>query len=71
MGTALLVVGLFFTATFLTGRGAFLGGAGMTVVTHLMGLAGFALAPLAALTGALLLLERLPWGRTLGVVLLL
>jgi DNA segregation ATPase FtsK/SpoIIIE, S-DNA-T family len=71
VGTALLVVGLFFTATFLTGRGAFLGGAGMTAATHLMGLAGFALAPLAALAGALLLLERLPWGRTLGVVLLL
>ncbi len=71
VATTLLVVGLFFTATFLTGRGAFLGGAGMTVVTHLMGLAGFALAPLAALTGALLLLERLPWGRTSGVVLLL
>ena len=71
VGTTLLVVGLFFTATFLTGRGAFLGGAGMTAATHLMGLAGFALAPLATLAGALLLLERLPWGRTLGVVLLL
>ncbi len=59
------------TAAFLTGRGAFLGEAGLAGATRLLGLAGFALPPLAALAGLLVLLGRLPWGRTLGAVLLL
>ncbi len=71
VGAVLLVAGLFFTAAFLTGRGAFLGEAGISGATHLAGLAGLAFAPLAMLAGLLLLLDRLPWGRTVGVALLL
>jgi S-DNA-T family DNA segregation ATPase FtsK/SpoIIIE len=68
----LLVAGLFFTAAFLTGRGAFLGEAGFAALTHLLGPVGLALAPLAALAGVLLLLiGSLPWLRTLGATLLL
>jgi DNA segregation ATPase FtsK/SpoIIIE, S-DNA-T family len=67
----LLIVGLFFSAAFLSGRGAFLGEAGLVAATHLMGVAGFALAPLATVCGLLLLLGRLPGRATLGVVLLL
>jgi S-DNA-T family DNA segregation ATPase FtsK/SpoIIIE len=71
IGVFLLVVGLFFTAAFFTGRGALLGEAGLAGATRLLGLAGFALPPLAALAGLLMLLGRLPWGRTLGAALLL
>ena len=71
VGALLLVAGLFFTAAFLTGRGAFLGEAGFTALTHLLGPAGLALAPLAALAGILLLIGDFPWVRTLGVLLLL
>ncbi len=71
VGAALLVVGLFFSAAFLSGRGAFLGDAGLLAATHLMGVVGFALAPLATIGGLLLLLGRLPGRTTLGVVLLL
>jgi DNA segregation ATPase FtsK/SpoIIIE, S-DNA-T family len=71
VGAALLVVGLFFSAAFLSGRGAFLGEAGLLAATHLMGVVGFALAPLATIGGLLLLLRRLPGRTTLGVVLLL
>src|SRR5919112_6633157 len=72
MAALLLVAGLFFTAAFLTGRGAFLGEAGFAVLTHLLGPVGLALAPLAALAGVLLLLiGSLPWLRTLGATLLL
>ncbi len=71
VGAVLLVAGLFFTAAFLTGRGAFLGEAGLSGATHLTGLAGLALAPLAMLAGLLLLLDSLPRGRTVGVALLL
>src|SRR5215207_3186196 len=67
----LLVVGLFFTAAFLTGRGAFLGEAGFAALTHLLGPVGLALAPLAALAGVLLLIGSLPWLRALGATLLL
>ena len=70
VAAVLLVAGLFFTAAFLTGRGAFLGEAGLSGATHLAGLAGLAFAPLAMLAGLLLLLDRLPRGRTLGVALL-
>ena len=71
IGIFLLVAGLFFTAAFFTGRGAFLGEAGLEGATRLLGLAGFALPPLAALAGLLVLLGRLPLGRTLGAALLL
>jgi S-DNA-T family DNA segregation ATPase FtsK/SpoIIIE len=71
LGGFLLVAGLFFTAAFLTGRGEYLGRLGLTVTTHLLGLAGFVLAPLAALTGALLLRGRMLWGKALGATLLL
>jgi S-DNA-T family DNA segregation ATPase FtsK/SpoIIIE len=67
----LLVAGLFFTAAFLTGRGAFLGEAGFAALTHLLGPVGLALAPLAAIVGVLLLIGCLPWLRTLGATLLL
>ena len=71
MAALLLIAGLFFTAAFLTGRGAFLGEAGFVALTHLLGPVGLALAPLAALAGVLLLIGSLPWLRILGVTLLL
>ena len=71
VGAVLLVAGLFFTAAFLTGGGAFLGEAGIRGATHLAGLAGLVLAPLAILAGILLLLDRAPWGKTAGAALLL
>jgi S-DNA-T family DNA segregation ATPase FtsK/SpoIIIE len=71
VGAALLVVGLFLSASFLSGRGAVLGEAGLLAATHLMGVVGFTLAPLAAIGGLLLLVRRLPSRGVLGVVLLL
>jgi DNA segregation ATPase FtsK/SpoIIIE, S-DNA-T family len=70
VGASLLVAGLFFTAAFLTGRGAFLGEAGFAATTHLFGLVGLALPPLAALAGLLVLLGCLPQERTLGAALI-
>ena len=67
----LLVAGLFFSASFLSGRGAFLGEAGLVGATHLMGVVGLSLAPLTALGGLLLLVGRLPGRKALGAVLLL
>jgi S-DNA-T family DNA segregation ATPase FtsK/SpoIIIE len=71
VGVVLLVAGVFFSAAFLSGSGSFLGDAGLVAVTHLMGIVGFSLAPLAAVAGLLLLLGGLPGRRTLGVTLLL
>jgi DNA segregation ATPase FtsK/SpoIIIE, S-DNA-T family len=71
LGAVLLVVGLFFGAAFVGGDGAFLGEAGLVAATHLMGLVGLALAPLAAICGLLLLMGRLPGRRALGIALLL
>jgi len=71
VGLSLVVVGLFFGAAFASGRGAFLGEAGLFAVTHLMGQAGLLLAPLAALAGLLLLLDRLSTRGVVGSVLLL
>ena len=71
VGVVLLVTGLFLTTAFLTGRGAFLGEAGLSAVTYLLGLAGLMLPTLAALAGLLLLLGRLPWDRSLGAALVL
>ena len=70
-GIILLVAGLFFSAAFATGRGAFLGEAGHFVATHLLGTVGLSLAPLAALAGVLLLLGRLAARAVVGVSLLL
>ena len=70
-GLVLLGVGLFFTAAFLSGRGAFLGDVGLLAVGYLLGVVGVALAPLSALAGALMLFGRLSWSRVVGVVLLL
>ncbi|MDQ4062605.1 MAG: DNA translocase FtsK 4TM domain-containing protein, partial [Actinomycetota bacterium] len=71
MGSVLIVAGLFFTTAFLTSGGAFLGEAGRAAVTGLLGLSGYALPPLAALAGLLLLLKRFPLGRSLGAALIL
>lgn len=71
LGVLLLVAGVFFTAAFLTGRGAFLGAWGFAAATRLLGIAGTALAPLAALAGALLLAGRLSRSRTVGAAFLL
>ena len=45
VGGLLLVVGLFFSAAFFSGRGAFLGDAGLLAASYLMGKVGFWLAP--------------------------
>ena len=71
VGIFLLALGLFYSAAFVSGRGAFLGDAGSWVVTQLLGLPGLALAPVAAVAGLLLLLDRLPGRVVAGVVLLL
>jgi S-DNA-T family DNA segregation ATPase FtsK/SpoIIIE len=71
VGILLLAVGLFYSAAFVSGRGAFLGDAGSWVVTHLFGLPGFAIAPVAAVAGLLLLIDRLPGRVVAGVLLLL
>ncbi len=70
-GVVFLVAGVFFTVAFLTGRGATLGEWGLAVATRAFGVAGMALAPLAALAGALLLAGRLSRARTAGAALLL
>ena len=71
VGIALLVLGLFFTAAFFTGRGAFLGEAGLYLARNLLGDVGLALAPLAVVGGLLLILDRLPGRAVLGAGLLL
>ena len=71
VGIAILVLGLFFTAAFFTGRGAFLGEAGIYLARNLLGDAGLALAPLAVIGGVLLVLDRLPVRAAVGTILLL
>ena len=71
VGVALLALGLFFSAAFFTGRGAFLGDAGLFVARNLLGDVGLALAPLAAVGGLLLLLGRLTARAVVGTTLLL
>jgi S-DNA-T family DNA segregation ATPase FtsK/SpoIIIE len=70
VGILLIALGLFYSAAFVSGRGAFLGDAGAWIVTHLLGLPGLALAPIATIAGLLLLIDRLP-GRVVGGVVLL
>ncbi len=71
IGIVLLVAGIFFTAAFVTGRGALLGEAGLLAATRALGVVGLAAAPLSALAGALLLLGRSPGKRAAGLALLL
>ena len=71
MGIFLLALGLFYCAAFVSGRGAFLGDAGVWVVTQSFGLPGFAFAPIAAILGLLLLVGRLPGRVVAGVLMLL
>ena len=70
-GVFLLALGLFFSAAFASGRGAFLGDAGHFVSAQLLGRVGLALAPLAAAFGLLLLLGRLSGRIVSGAALLL
>jgi DNA segregation ATPase FtsK/SpoIIIE, S-DNA-T family len=71
VGVLLVAVGLFFSAAFVSGRGAFLGDAGSFVTGQLFGRVGLALAPLAAVAGLLLLLDRLRASVVTGAALLL
>ena len=71
VGVFLLAVGLFFSAAFASGRGAFVGDAGSFVTGQLFGRVGLALAPLSALAGLLLLLGRLRGRAVTGAALLL
>lgn len=71
IGVVLLAVGLFFAAAFITDRGSFIGNAGFVAVTHLLGLAGAALAPLVALAGVLMLVGYNPGRRAVGAALIL
>jgi DNA segregation ATPase FtsK/SpoIIIE, S-DNA-T family len=71
VGGVLLVAGLFFSAAFFSGRGAVLGEVGLFAATHLMGVVGFALGPVAAVGGLLLLVRVLSGRVALGVLLLL
>ena len=71
LGAALLALGLFFTAAFLSGGGALLGDLGFAGATRLLGVVGIALAPLGVLAGILLLMGHTPGRRALGVGLLL
>ena len=71
VGVFLLAVGLFFSAAFASGRGAFVGEAGSFVTGQLFGRVGLALAPLSALAGLLLLLGRLRGRAVTGAALLL
>jgi S-DNA-T family DNA segregation ATPase FtsK/SpoIIIE len=71
VGVFVLAVGLFFSAAFASGRGAFLGDAGSFVMTQLFGRVGLALAPFAVIAGLLLLLGRLRGRIVAGAALLL
>ena len=71
VGIAVLVLGLFFTAAFFSGRGAFLGEAGLYLARNLLGDVGLALAPLAVVGGVLLVLDRLPVRAAVGTFLVL
>lgn len=66
LGVVLLVAGLFFTAAFVSGRGAMLGEGGMTAVRHLLGLAGLFLPPALAVAGLSLLIGREEYRRMAG-----
>lgn len=71
IGGVLLAVGLFFTAAFVSGRGAWLGETGLAGASRLLGVVGYVLPPLLAVAGGLLLVGMLPLRRTVGVILIL
>ena len=71
VGVLLVGIGLFFTAAFFSGRGAFLGEIGEGAVTRLLGVVGIFLAPLAVLFGLLILLRRLDSRRAIGAGMIL
>ena len=66
-----MALGLFFSAAFASGRGAFLGDAGFFVTAQLFGRIGLALAPLSAVAGLLLLLGLLRGRVVAGAALLM
>ncbi|CAN5296372.1 DNA translocase SpoIIIE [soil metagenome] len=70
-GFVLIAVGLFFTAAFVTGRGAYLGDAGFFAAKSLVGTLGVLLAPLAIVVGLCLLVNWLVWRRAAGAAFLL
>ncbi|WP_053057960.1 FtsK/SpoIIIE family DNA translocase [Rubrobacter aplysinae] len=70
LGVVLLVVGLFLTAAFITGRGAVLGESGMTGFRYLMGAAGLFVPPAMAVAGILLLVGPPDYRRLAGASLL-
>ena len=59
LGVILVIVGLFFTAAFISGRGAVLGDLGLFAAGWTFGRIGIFLAPLAVIVGVLMLLDRL------------
>ncbi|WP_162924527.1 FtsK/SpoIIIE family DNA translocase [Rubrobacter indicoceani] len=69
IAVVLLGAGLFFTASFLTGMGAFLGDAGRFAATQLFGAVGLTLAPLVAAAGFFLLIGRFSWRVAFGVAM--
>ena len=70
-GFVLLAIGLFFTAAFVTGRGAFLGERGLSAARGFVGVPGVFLAPLAIVVGLCFLVNWLDWRRAAGAALLL
>lgn len=71
LGILLIGIGLFFTAAFFSGRGAFLGEIGERAVAWLVGSVGIFLAPLVVLAGLLILLRRFDPSRVLGALMIL
>ena len=71
VGVLLIGIGLFFTAAFFSGRGAFLGEIGERAVNWFVGSVGIFLAPLVVLSGLLILLRRLDPRRAIGAVMIL
>lgn len=70
VGLVLFAMGLFFTAAFLTGRGSFLGDAGLVAATHLFGLVGASIPPVLALGGLLMMLGYVTGRNAAGAGLL-
>lgn len=67
VGVVLVVAGLFLSAAFVSGGGAFVGEAGRVGATHLMGVVGLlSFGPLLVLGGALVLLGGLEGKKAAG-----
>ncbi|CAN5884285.1 hypothetical protein BH23ACT11_BH23ACT11_06230 [soil metagenome] len=71
LGVSVLALGLFFTAAFLSGRGALLGDLGIRGATYVLGVVGVALAPLGVIGGVMVLMGYSLGRRAIGVALLL